>query len=48
LPIECFPVNFAGDLGYDIGTCSHGPAYIGATFRSEASHPFFVSNQLAA
>jgi hypothetical protein len=48
MPIEGFPVYMGSDLGYDVRTCSHGPAYIGPKIRSKASHPFFVSNQLAA
>jgi hypothetical protein len=46
--IEGFAVDFGSDLGYDVRTCSHGPAYIGPQIRSKASHPFFFSNHLAA
>jgi hypothetical protein len=48
LTIEDFSMDFGSDLGYDIGTCSHGFAYIGLKIRSKASHPFFSSNLLAA
>lgn len=48
MSIEGFAVNFGSDLGYDVRTCSHGPAYIGPGIRSKASHPFFSSNKLAA
>jgi hypothetical protein len=48
MAIEGFSVNVGSDLGYDVRTFSHGPAYIGPKIRSKASHPFFYSNQLAA
>ncbi len=48
LPAEYLSMNLASDLGYDVRTCSHGPAYIGPAFQSKASHPFFGSNQLVA
>jgi hypothetical protein len=48
LTIEYFSMDSGSDLGYDIGTCSHGPAYIGPKIRLKASHSFFCSNRLAA
>jgi hypothetical protein len=48
LSVEGLPVNFPSDLRYDVRSSSHGPAYIGPFFRSEASHTFFCSKPLAA
>jgi hypothetical protein len=44
--VECLPMDLICDLGYDIGTCSHGGAYIEPIFLAKASHTFFFAKLL--